>query len=73
MSFGGVGCQPPMLHDEGFSVFCDIDVVPRLTHLAEVTIMSRRHIDGLALSQQAARLAPLFDATSVLGRIARIQ
>jgi len=72
------GARPPprtlaMLSKAGFSIFCDIDVVPRLTHLAGVTIMSRRHIDGLALTQQAARLAPLFDARAVLDRIARRQ
>ena len=63
------GSAPPiasrtvsMLRDNGFTVLCDIDVAPRLVRANGVTVMSRRHIDGLALDQQASRLSPFFDA-----------
>ena len=35
------------------------------------TVMSRRHIDGIALSQQARALLPFFDAGVVEDRQAR--
>jgi hypothetical protein len=64
------GDRPPpatvaMLKANGFTVLCDIDVVPRLVRSNGVTVMSRRHIDGLALSQQAARLKFLFSVVTV--------
>jgi hypothetical protein len=60
-----------MLRDEGFTILCDIDIVPRLVRRNGVTVMARRHIDGLALRQQHRRLAPLFDTAAVLDSAAR--
>jgi hypothetical protein len=72
------GAEPPitspvvsMLRDNGFTIICDIDIVPRITRANGVILMARRHIDGLALRQQARRLAPMFDATTVEDRTAR--
>jgi hypothetical protein len=72
------GAAPPvssptvtMLRDRGFTVLCDIGAVPRLVRANGVVIMSRRHIDGLALKQEASRLAEFFDAAKVEDRAAR--
>lgn len=70
------GDRPPaatiaMLKAARFTVLCDIDVVPRLVRLDGVTVMSRRHIDGLALTQQRAALRPFFDVTTVEDRFTR--
>ena len=54
-----------MLRDEGYTVQCNIDSVPRLVRAGDVTVMSRRHIDGIAFAQQARALAPLFDVHAV--------
>ncbi|HEY0397586.1 MAG TPA: hypothetical protein VGF00_04330, partial [Acidimicrobiia bacterium] len=45
--------------------------VPRFIRTQGVVIMSRRHIDGLALRQEARPLAPFFDVASVEDRAAR--
>jgi hypothetical protein len=50
-----------MLRHEGCRVLCDIDVVPRIRREDGLAVMSRRHIDGLALRQQRAALLPLSD------------
>jgi hypothetical protein len=50
-----------MLRHEGYRVLCDIDVVPRIRREDGLAVMSRRHIDGLALRQQRAALLPLSD------------
>jgi hypothetical protein len=62
------GAAPPvssdttaMLRDHGFLVLCDIDVVARINRANGVVVMSRRHIDGLALRQQSSQLAPFFN------------
>lgn len=60
-----------VLHDNGFAILCDIDVVPRLTVGGGVAIMSRRHIDGIAFAQQAPELAPFFDVSTVIDRAGR--
>jgi hypothetical protein len=60
-----------MLRDHGFTILCDIDITPRLTHANGVTLMARRHIDGLAMEQQATRLAPFFDAAATEDKPAR--
>ena len=72
------GAQPPptspvirMLRDEGYRILCDIDVGPRLRHEDGLAVMSRRHIDGLALRQQHAALRPLFDTRAVIDAKAR--
>lgn len=72
------GAAPPptsattsMLRDEGYSVLCDIDVRARATHVNGVTVMARRHVDGLALTQQRRALLPLFDVDLVVDRQAR--
>jgi hypothetical protein len=72
------GAQPPptspvipMLRTEGYRILCDIDVAPRLRHEDGVVVMSRRHIDGLALRQQHAALLPLFDTGTVIDVKAR--
>jgi hypothetical protein len=50
---------------------CDIDVVPRLTAGHGVTVMTRRHVDGVAFEDQAAALAQFFDVSTVEDRRAR--
>jgi hypothetical protein len=72
------GSRPPLggatvdvLRDNGFTILCDIDVTARITRVNGVAVMARRHIDGLALEQQAAALRPFFDAGAVEDRAAR--
>ena len=70
------GARPPpttlaMLRDQGYALLCDIDIVARLVHGDGVTIMSRRHIDGIAFGQPSSRLAPFFDVASVVDSKAR--
>jgi peptidoglycan/xylan/chitin deacetylase (PgdA/CDA1 family) len=72
------GAEPPvssatvaMLRANGFTLLCDIDIVPRLVHADGIVLMSRRHIDGLALEQQVKRLVRFFDATQIEDRQAR--
>jgi hypothetical protein len=60
-----------MLRDNGFSIFCDIDITPKLVKQDGLVVMSRRHIDGIALRQQARQLQPFFDAATVEDRAAR--
>jgi len=60
-----------MLRDAGFTIQCDIGPTPRLVHLDGVSVMSRRHIDGIAFAQQAKGLAPLFSVAGVIDRAAR--
>jgi hypothetical protein len=73
--FGAVpplgGATIDMLRDSGFTILCDIDVTARITRTNGVAVMARRHIDGLALEQQAAALRPFFDAGSVEDQAAR--
>jgi hypothetical protein len=66
------GARPPagsptarVLRRAGFTIQCDIDVVARLVRRDGATIMSRRHIDGLALHGQAEALRPFFSARAV--------
>jgi len=54
-----------MLRDAGFTIQCSIDPVPRLTRADGVTVMTRRHIDGIAFRDQARQLVPFFDVASV--------
>jgi len=72
------GAEPPpgsaklsMLRAEGFRILCDIDVVPRMVRTDGVVVMSRRHVDGIALAQQRRALAPLFDTATVVDAAAR--
>jgi hypothetical protein len=60
-----------MLRDAGFTIQCDIGAGPRLAHVDGVSVMSRRHIDGIAFAQQKRALAPLFDVIAVEDRAAR--
>jgi hypothetical protein len=53
-----------LLAEQGFDIQCDIDIVPRTEHRPGYTLMSRRHIDGLAFDVPA-RLAPFFDVRTV--------
>ena len=55
----------------GYIIQCNIDAVPRLVLRDGASIMSRRHIDGIAFAQQARRLAPLFDVNAVEDHAAR--
>ena len=66
------GARPPagsetarVLRRAGFTIQCDIDVGARLTRGDEVSFMSRRHIDGLALTSQEKALRPFFSARLV--------
>ena len=59
------GARPPagsetarVLRRAGFTIQCDIDVGARLTRADDVSFMSRRHIDGLALTSQEEALRP---------------
>jgi hypothetical protein len=49
----------------GFTILCDIDIVARLTRTNGVTIMPRRHIDGIAFRDQATNLRPFFAVATV--------
>ena len=60
-----------VLRSFGFTILCDIDIVPRLTRGNGVTIMTRRHIDGVAFADAAPRLAPFFDVSTVEDTAAR--
>ena len=69
------GARPPagsetarVLRRAGFTIQCDIDVGARLTRGDGVSIMSRRHIDGLALAGQEEALRPFFSARLVRDR-----
>lgn len=66
-SRSGIG----VLADLGFTLQCDIDKVVRMRHDGVSTIMSRRHIDGLAFEQQADALRPFFDVATVIDTYAR--
>jgi hypothetical protein len=72
----GAGVPPSspkaqVLRQFGFTVLCDIDAVARMTTSRGVTVMSRRHIDGVAFRDGRARLAPFFDVAEVEDRTAR--
>ena len=49
----------------GYTIQLDIDVVPRLIREQGWTLMSRRHVDGIALRDAAKRLAPFFSVARV--------
>ena len=49
----------------GFTILCDIDVVARLTPGNGVTVMTRRHIDGVSFVDQPTALAQFFDVATV--------
>jgi hypothetical protein len=53
-----------LLRDAGFSVQVDIDVRPRREIVDGVTLLSRRHVDGIAFDAPW-RLAPFFDVAAV--------
>jgi hypothetical protein len=54
-----------VLRSFGFTILCDIDIVPRFTRGNGVTIMTRLHVDGVAFEDGAKRLAPFFDVATV--------
>ena len=60
-----------VLRSFGFTILCDIDIVPRFTRGNGVTIMTRLHIDGVAFEDGATRLAPLFNVATVEDRAER--
>jgi hypothetical protein len=60
-----------VLRSFGFTILCDIDIVPRFTRGNGVTIMTRRHVDGVAFDDAPARLAPFFDVATVEDHAAR--
>lgn len=62
-----------MLRDEGYNIQCNIDIAPRLTQVDGVTVMSRRHIDGIAFAHQPRSLAAFFDVSLVEDQDARGQ
>jgi hypothetical protein len=57
--------QIGVLRDFGFTILCDIDVVPRLTIGNGVTVMTRRHVDGVAFEDQRTALAQFFNVATV--------
>jgi hypothetical protein len=64
--YGGrpVAGAADLLARSGFTIQCDIDILPRTEHHPAYTLMSRRHIDGLAFDVPK-RLAPFFDVRNV--------
>jgi hypothetical protein len=50
----------------GFTIFCEIDQHAIMEHREGWTRFPRRHIDGIAFSDQAENLAPFFDVASVI-------
>ena len=54
-----------MLRTAGFGIQCDIDDVARLVTADGVSVMSRRHIDGIAFRDQVRNLAPFFSVPAV--------
>lgn len=71
------GARPParsttvdQLRELGFTILCDIDVGPHLAAVDGVTVMSRRHVDGLAFAVPS-RLAPFFDVATVVDAASR--
>jgi peptidoglycan/xylan/chitin deacetylase (PgdA/CDA1 family) len=54
-----------VLRDAGFTIQVDIDVRPQRTVRDGVTLLSRRHVDGLAFDNPA-RMAPFFDVAAVV-------
>jgi hypothetical protein len=63
--------QIEVLRKFGFTILCDIDVVPRLTVGNGVTVMTRRHIDGVSFADQPTALAQFFDVSTVEDYAAR--
>ena len=63
--------QIQVLRRFGFTILCDIDVVARLTAGNGVTVMTRRHVDGVSFADQPAALARFFDVATVEDRAAR--
>jgi len=57
--------QIGVLRDFGFTVQCDIDVVARLTVGNGVTVMTRRHVDGISFADQPRALSQFFDVATV--------
>ncbi|WP_438446776.1 polysaccharide deacetylase family protein [Gorillibacterium sp. sgz5001074] len=51
-----------ILAEAGFRFFCGVGPSPYLKADGSAVEMDRRHVDGVALRTQGARLAPLFDA-----------
>ncbi|MCU1591460.1 MAG: glycoside hydrolase/deacetylase [Frankiales bacterium] len=70
--YGGrpVAGAAALLASAGFHLQLDIDIVPRTERRQGYTLMSRRHVDGLAFDVPA-RLAPFFDVQAVRDPAAR--
>jgi hypothetical protein len=64
--------QIGILRDFGFTVLCDIDVTARLTSGSGVTMMTRRHVDGVSFADQPTALAQFFDVSTVEDFAARL-
>ncbi|MEY2514580.1 MAG: hypothetical protein QOJ89_1938 [bacterium] len=60
-----------ILRRAGFRIQCDIDAVARLVRRDGVRIMSRRHVDGLALAGHGSNLRRFFDVAAVRDAAAR--
>jgi hypothetical protein len=63
------GSRPPpairrLLRDAGFTTQVDIDIRPQRVVVDGVTLLSRRHVDGLAFDVPS-RMAPFFDVAVV--------
>jgi hypothetical protein len=57
--------QIGVLRDFGFTILCDIDITARLTPGNGVTVMTRRHVDGISFADQPTALAQFFDVSTV--------
>ena len=70
------GARPPTVTAQwlaaaGYTIQLDIDTVPRLIAMPGYTLMSRRHIDGIALRDAGSALSALFSTTEVRDGAAR--
>lgn len=67
----GASVQPgdpkfKFLQEAGFKFFCSVGPNPYLKYGEDYILMDRRHIDGIALFQQADSLRDLFDSEEIL-------
>ncbi len=53
----------------GFTALCSVGPEPYIKFQQDSFMMDRRHIDGIALQTQRARLLPLFDADDVIDSV----
>lgn len=55
-----------VLQEAGFKIFCSVGPNPYLKYSEQYILMDRRHIDGIALFQQAESLRDLFESEEII-------